>query len=99
MPYITEDRRKLYDDYLEAFDFMHAKQASAGDMTYFITALLHRWIKSQKWGYLTMCISMGILFCTALELYRKVIAPYEAKKRIENGGVSILDEKTLEDVR
>ncbi len=99
MPYVEESIRNLHKDTIDHFETLHAKKCSAGELTYLITALIHSWIKKQKFCYLTLCISMGILFCTALELYRKVIAKYEDKKWMESGAVSDLDARDLEDVR
>jgi len=99
MPYCPQDKRELYMDAVDHFERFHATKATAGEMTFFITALIHSWIKKQNFCYCTLCIAMGILFCTAFELYRVVIGPYESKKRIENGGVSKLDAKTPHDVR
>ena len=42
---------------------------------------------------------IGMLECAKLELYRQVAVPYEDKKKRNNGAVSELDSKTLEDVR
>jgi hypothetical protein len=99
MPYIDPKKRPLYDDYISAFGLMHAEKTTAGELTYLLTALIHKWIQKQKWCYLTFCIAIGVLFCTALELYMTVIRKYENKKRRENGPVSELDSKSLEDVR
>ena len=99
MPYVPEKIRLLYKDTIDNFENMHAEKASAGEVTFLITALIHSWIKKQKWCYLTFCIAVGILVCCILELYRKVVAPYEDKKRMDCGGVSELDQITMEETR
>jgi hypothetical protein len=99
MPYVPEKIRLLYKDTIDHFENMHAEKASAGEVTFLITALMHSWIKKQKWCYLTFCIAIGVLVCTTLELYRMVVSKYEDKKRMESGGVSQLDDISLEETR
>lgn len=99
MPYVDQKIRDLYKDSIEHFESFHATKCTAGEFTYLITAFCHSWIKKHRWCYLTFCITVGVLVCTVLELYRKVISRYEDKKYIESGPVSDLDSKTLDDVR
>jgi hypothetical protein len=86
MPY-TEPQDRVKVDELIAGAVSHTGDWSAGDLTYGLTKLVVAWIKSHGKKYLNLAIVMGCLFCTAFELYRRVIAPYEDKKRQDNGDV------------
>jgi hypothetical protein len=59
---------------------------SAGDLTYGLTRLSLAWLQPRK-NYLSIATVIGCLVCTILELYRRVAAPYEDTKIVENGDV------------
>jgi len=73
--------------------------ANAGELNYLITCLCHRYIHDKGLRYDNINEVIGVLECARLEFYRQVAAPYEDKKKCENGAISSLDSKTLEDVR
>ena len=95
MPYVTKKKRKQLDPAINLID----RTMEDGELNYTITRICHRWIRYRPFKYLTLVRVMGCLICVMFELYRKVIAPYEDKKRMENGPVSDLDAKTMEDIR
>lgn len=72
---------------------------ACGDLNYKITNLIHRYIIVKGLSYSTLNEVTGVLECAKLELYRQVVAKYEDKKKRQNGPVSELDSRTLEDVR
>ncbi|MBE3139911.1 MAG: hypothetical protein IMZ53_04915 [Thermoplasmata archaeon] len=91
MPYIDKSKRVMYDDYIHAFELMHADKATDGELNYLVTGLCHSVIKKQGLKYGTLNKIIGVLTCVIQELYRKIAAPYEEVKLIANGPVSILD--------
>lgn len=95
MPYIQKRRREQLDPEIDKI-FL---SVSDGELNYTITRICHRWIIRRRLKYFTLVRVMGCLICVMFELYRRVAAPYEDKKRMENGPVSNLDAKSLEDVR
>ena len=64
---------------------------TVGQLNYTITQLCHEWIQAQGTSYVHLNEVVGVLECAKLELYRMVAAPYEDKKRAQNGPVSTLD--------
>lgn len=73
--------------------------SNTGELNYLITRLCHQYIQEKGLKYKNINEVIGVLECAKLELYRMIAAPYEDKKKRENGAISELDKKTLEDVR
>lgn len=91
MPYIIPNRRHeiVGCDDIE----------NVGELNYMITQMIHNYIENKGLCYTNLNGVIGVLECAKAELLRQVIAPFEDKKKAENGAVSELDSKTLEDVR
>lgn len=100
MPYIKPDSRKKYEKEIEALvdklrETARRETTSAfpGDLNYIITSLVKRSydaaakLDNFKLGYGDFNEIIGMLECCKLELYRRTLAPYEDKKRKENGDV------------
>ena len=88
MPYITqEERERLNTEGLE-----HFQCGTPGQLNYAITLLCHNYLEDRGVRYNTINEVIGILECAKLELYRMIAAPYEDKKRNDNGSISDLDE-------
>lgn len=81
MPYITKEQREELDDWLEGYDLF---DLPPGKLNYVITKLL---LKTQPKSYADYNALVGVLECIKLELYRRVVAPYEDRKKDENGEV------------
>ena len=96
MPYIKQDRRREIDRMLKG---LGTQIFSYGELNYILTKIIHRQISFREKCYDMINSMVGILECCKMELYRMVAAPYENKKRMENGPVSDLDSKSMEDVR
>ncbi len=96
MPYIKKEDRERIDKLVEQ---LANTIKNVGHVNYAITKSLHIIIQRDEFGYALLNSMIGVLECAKLELYRMVVAPYENKKRMENGPVSDLDAKSLEDVR
>ena len=83
MPYIKKSRR---DD----LDNQGCEPMTAGELNYVITKLLRRFAygsRSEGLSYAAINDVLGALEGAKLEFYRRVAAPYESKKCVENGDV------------
>lgn len=92
MPYIEKEKRVELVDILRAVDAVGVDSLSVGDINYLVSSIIHRWILSQggvRYQHINSMI--GALECAKLELYRKVAAPYEDNKLLDNGPISHLD--------
>lgn len=94
MPYITQEDRVRIDRTIKRAAFITTE--SPGHLNYAITKLVHNHIDAvaDVKGYNYRCLNevIGVLECLKLELYRQIVAPYEDKKKKENGPVSNLDQ-------
>lgn len=77
MPYIKRDQRELVES---------QGPVSAGDLNYIFTMIIQDFLPSPA-RYADYNEVIGALECCKLELYRRMIAPYEDKKIEENGDV------------
>jgi hypothetical protein len=84
VPYITEDARSRID----------AGEAprSEGELNYALTRLVDAYVAERaaaegRLRYSHLNEAIGVLECAKLELYRRVAAPYEDRKRGESGDV------------
>lgn len=84
MPYITADRREVFD---EALDKLAVQVQNEGELNYCIYKLSRRIIDriGESYSNLSMCSSA--MEHAKLEWYRKQLAPYEDKKIKENGDI------------
>lgn len=84
MPYIKKDRRLALGTALEysAID----KIEGPGELNYLITMFVKDFL-GEKPNYERFNAAVGALESAKLELYRRMIAPYEDTKIKENGDV------------
>lgn len=80
MPYIKQKDRNELDEW--------EIPKSAGDLNYVIHLELERYLIEKGESYQTYNDMIGALECAKLELYRRRISKYEAKKVEENGDIS-----------
>ena len=81
MPYIPADERDSYTRRIPA---------TAGQLNYAITCLIVNYLNDpagEKYSYQDYNEVMGVLECAKLELYRRMVVPYEILKQGENGDV------------
>lgn len=78
MPYIKYGREALADGY--------ANPTNAGELNFIITSTLLKYL-GEGAGYSDYNEVVGVLECAKLELYRRMVAPYEDTKIAENGDV------------
>jgi len=84
VPYINEEGRKFLDPKLDEI-YTH----TPGELNYVVTSLVDAYINShvEDPNYARYNEAIGVLECAKLELYRRLVAPYEDKKILENGDV------------
>ena len=82
MPYISKDDR------LDLFTNDNGPNPkNAGELNCLITNILIEYIKRKDLRYSTLNEVIGVLECCKLELYRRIIIPYEDRKIAENGDI------------
>jgi len=78
-----------YIDKLRAVDLDYGNEVpdNAGDMNYMITTLCDEYLQRKGLRYEHLNAIIGALECAKLEMYRRLAAPYENQKILENGDV------------
>lgn len=76
MPYIEQGRRAELDTGSQA--------ETSGELNYRVTTMVDDWLGEAP-GYERLNAAIGVLDCAKMELYRRVLAPYEDLKLEENG--------------
>jgi len=90
MPYIKRNSRIAYDELIEEIvSILRTIDDSEldGRLNYIISRLLFKAYFADGVRYVKINRAVGVLECAKLELYRRIAAPYEDKKRRENGDV------------
>lgn len=92
MPYIKKtDRTKYKKPIDEIVHHLNMKGIDGfypvGDLNYIITSIIKQTLDRQGVRYQNVNAIVGALECTKLELYRRLIAPYEDEKVESNGDV------------
>ena len=100
MPYIkTEQRKQLYPKIQEIVDEIvivsdNDKEKIWGVLNYVVTMICLFTIKRvfiKLKGYSLLQRFIGLIECVKLEVYRRLVAPYEDGKAIENSDVFDID--------
>lgn len=88
MPYITNDDKKLWQPGLDTLHQTISEYGVAsGDLNYIISMLCNSYIERNGQCYTHLNEVIGVLECAKQEYYRRVIAPYEDIKIIDNGDI------------
>ena len=80
MPYVTQEDRERLD--------AGENPRGPGELNYVITKILDEYLSGRggiRYAHLNEVV--GVLECAKLELYRRLAAPYEDRKIVENGDV------------
>lgn len=83
MPYIKDGRVHLRP----TSDWV---AETPGDLNFQLTSLIVDYLDHHGQSYYTYNEVIGVLECAKLELYRRMVAPYETCKQAENGDVYLL---------
>jgi hypothetical protein len=79
VPYIERKlRERVWDNY---------SVETPGELNYKITIDINEYLQHHGVSYTKINEVIGVLECAKLELYRRIAAPYEDKKKEENGDV------------
>lgn len=85
MPYIKKiDRLKI--DKMMNLDLIRFYKSNPGILNYIITRVIGTFLGCNP-NYERFNAAIGVLECAKLELYRRMVAPYEDTKIKENGDV------------
>ena len=79
MPYLESGVRASLDQ--------GRKATKGGELNYQFSKLVNDFINNRGLSYSVINELIGALECAKLEVYRRVAAPYEDKKVVENGEV------------
>ncbi len=85
MPYISQERRAVFDAALENIG---AELESGGEINYCVYRLCLMYLQRKGMSYTQSMVPFSALGAAQMELYRRVIAPYEESKIQENGDVT-----------
>ena len=90
MPYLEQEDKKKFDPhfagaltYLQKLDI----KDFVGHLNYMVFKTVKFWIKRNGKKYFIFAAVIGTMICCVLEIYRRLVAPYEDKKIKENGDV------------
>jgi len=84
MPYIDKESK---DDFKYKISYAGRSIETPGELNYMITKIVNDYIASHGKSYAILNEVIGALECSKLELYRRIIAPYEDIKIDQNGDV------------
>lgn len=87
MPYIKREKRPLFKAEIESLVKKLENQPlmeQDGDLNYIVTSILKLVYKPRYFNYNR---ALGVIEAIKQEYYRRVVAPYEDKKIMENGDV------------
>lgn len=88
MPYIKqEDRYKIVDGGPENKRINCESIETAGELQYAMAVMFKSYMQRKGLNYQHCNDILGALAGAQMEFYRKMVAPYEEKKIIENGDV------------
>ena len=85
MPYIKSEDRGRFESWLIESD-NDAHPETEGELNYILTRLVHQWLGGKP-NYAKFNAAIGVMESAKLELYRRMVAPYEDIKIAENGDV------------
>ena len=84
MPYVKPERREILDTYIHN---LSRCVRDDGELNYCITRLVLRFLKHIGLNYANLARVVGTLKLVSTELERRVIGPYEDRKKSESGDV------------
>lgn len=79
MPYIPRSEKKKVDQ--------DNLIVNAGQFNYALNQLISVYLDQNSINYQTCNDVIGAMECAKMELYRRLVAPYEDKKILQNGDV------------
>ena len=89
MPYLkSKDKNNFTGSHITT-DYMSGLDARdfAGHVNYFNYLAIKKWINKNGKRYWILALFTGTLLCCILEVYRRIVAPYEDEAIEKNGDV------------
>ena len=86
MPYITQERRKDFDELLAQ---LGPRIKNKGEMNYCVSILMAWYVSEHGEGYHNISDAKDALVNAADEFARRRLAPYEDLKKEENGDLTL----------
>ena len=83
MPYIEPITRRI----LLPGDGVINEPETPGELNFLVTTLVDNFLCNRPASYDAINAAIGVLECAKLELYRRIAAPYEDEKIVQNGDV------------
>tara|TARA_R110002096_G_scaffold70622_3_gene169274 strand:+ start:281 stop:559 length:279 start_codon:yes stop_codon:yes gene_type:complete len=89
MPYIKPDDRLKYGHHLMSIKagLSNHEEIPVGELNYIISTMIAELLENFGLNYSNGNKLIGVLECAKLELYRRMLTPYENQKIIDNGDV------------
>jgi hypothetical protein len=90
MPYLTKEEREKFDPfYQSALSYLLQLDVRSltGHLNYMIFKTVRGWTIMHGKKYYVFAALLGTMICCILEIYRRLVAPYEDRKIKENGDV------------
>lgn len=88
MPYIEKKDRQHFDLHIDAIS---PDIDTPGELNYIITRLMHKYLDRKTVRYHNLNELIGAIECAKLELYRRIVGPYEDQKIQQYGDIGILE--------
>jgi 3D (Asp-Asp-Asp) domain-containing protein len=86
MPYIKKEDRERIDECINPIQLGYSAK-TAGDLNYIFSLISRGYIEGKGKSYQTMNDIIGALEGAKLELYRRIVAPYEDEKIVTNDDI------------
>lgn len=84
MPYIALNQRDKFEQLIRNIVCLVDEDVKDGQLNYIVSSLVYSLYDTR---YKDLNAAIGMLECVKQELYRRVVAPYEDTKIVENGDV------------
>ena len=90
MPYISKESRQQYDYAINAIvnNLLQHDETINGELNYIIYSIIKKYVETKGLKYKTMQDIIGTIECCKLEIYRKILGPYEEKAIEKNGDIN-----------
>jgi len=90
MPYIPGNARNDYDDCIDnivGILIEGGEPQMYGELNYVVSSIIVRLIQEKGISYALVQNLLGTLECSKMEIYRRLLVPYEDNKMYANGDI------------